>query len=201
MTGLTSRQPWYEHHWYSGELTGECWLSVPPSVHPSVSPTFTAVWVSEHYSINGIYHTPHLPIKSYYKTSNPPAYMPCFLHLLPLLFFLSFFHCRASQVVHVGKNQLSATAAFLFHIPSFHHYTFYPVPEVSEFGLLFLSGLFLSFSLTLSLSRSLSPVFILFTLPGVQVVKDDALLWLLHGCRLPRGRVAVELQSAGCSGK
>lgn len=36
MTGLTSRQPWYEHHWYSGDLTGERCLSICPSVGSSL---------------------------------------------------------------------------------------------------------------------------------------------------------------------
>lgn len=101
MTGLTSRQLWYEHHWYSGELTAERCLSICLSVGSA----FPALWVSEHYSINAIYHTPHQPIQCYYKTSNPPAYMPCFLHLLPLLFSLSFFHRHAFQESRVGKNR------------------------------------------------------------------------------------------------
>lgn len=142
--------------------------SVRPSLHLSqvcecVNTTVLLqyTWLDKPFHL---YPTPHLPNYSYYKNPNPPAYMPCFLHLLPLLFFLSFFHCPASQQACVGEKR-SATAASLFQIPSLH-YTFYPVPEVSEFGLPLLSGLFLS---------SLSPVFIL-TLPGVQVVKDDALL-------------------------
>lgn len=52
--------------------------------------------------------------------------------------------------------------------------SFLPSPSPS------LPKLFPSFSSSLSAAL----------LPWVQVVKDDALLWLLHGCRHPRGRVA-----------
>lgn len=107
ITGLTSRQPWYEHH----SSTPGNWQenAVHLSLFRFISLSVQLFQLCECLNTTAlmlIYHTPHLPIQSYYKTSNPPAYMP-----FPPSVCLSCFSCLFSIVVPPKKSMCERTSS------------------------------------------------------------------------------------------
>jgi len=144
--------------------------------------------ISSLFKVLAFLHTTiHLP------SSNTLLHSPLFPSVVSPCFFTCFHLCGTLKA-HEARS--ICCQSFLFHL--FLHYFLYAcsIPAVS--GCFFFSSMSPICIPPLSFySRSLFvPIF-----PWVQVVEDDVLLWLSHGRRHARGRVAMELQSAGCSGK